>query len=271
MTRQLKKAHKLNKGFTLLEMAIVLAIVGLILGALLIPMSTQISMRDNRQTQINLGLIKEALIGYAVSNNRLPCPDTDFDGLENATPDVVPNTPQDFICVNDEGTLPYKTLGVESSDVWGNYFGYRIATNFSKWSQLLIDGQSSYKFFTLASTGSIKINSRGDNPANSLVEAKSITPLTTNAAAVIISYGRNGYGAFNKANTSQNEAPPAINVDETTNATKGVVKVSRVHTDKLADCSDTDESKSFCEFDDIVDWISPNILFNRMVAAGKLP
>jgi len=25
------------------------------------------------------------------------------------------------------------------------------------------------------------------------------------------------------------------------------------------------------EFDDIVTWLSPNILFNRMVVAGKLP
>jgi hypothetical protein len=27
----------------------------------------------------------------------------------------------------------------------------------------------------------------------------------------------------------------------------------------------------FCEFDDIVAWISPSILVSRMVSAGKLP
>jgi hypothetical protein len=50
----------------------------------------------------------------------------------------------------------------------------------------------------------------------------------------------------------------------------GLVKVTRVHSDKSDDCSDTEETKVFCEFDDVVDWISPNILFNRMVQAGKL-
>jgi hypothetical protein len=25
------------------------------------------------------------------------------------------------------------------------------------------------------------------------------------------------------------------------------------------------------EFDDIVDWVSPHVIYNRLVAAGKLP
>lgn len=247
---QLKKTYKFHKGFTLLEMAIVLTIVGLMLGALVIPMAAQVSLRDNVQTKTNLGLIKEALIGYALSNGRLPCPDNDFDGKENAS---------NSICVNYEGMLPYKTLGVEASDVWGNYYGYRVSSSFSD------------SHFTLASTGNITINSRGDNPnTTGDLEAKFVVPVVTTAAAVIISFGRNGYWAFNRTSNSRNDAPPSINVDEAINSMAGLVKVTRVHSDKSDDCSDTEEKKVFCEFDDVVDWVSPNILFNRMVQAGKL-
>ncbi len=222
-------------------------------------------------------IIKEAILGFAISNNRLPCPDINFDGNEDVTSIKLDNIPangqttQNFSCAYEEGLIPYLSLGASQGDTWFNYIGYRVSASFNNWSKVwrgevdsgvLIEG----KFFSLSSVGNIKVNSRGDNPSTTgVIETKFIAPIITNAAAVVISYGRNVYGAFNRADTSLNDAPPSTNADETTNATKGVVKVSRVHTDKLGDCSDTDESKGFCEFDDIVDWISPNILFNRLV------
>jgi hypothetical protein len=58
---------------------------------------------------------------------------------------------------------------------------------------------------------------------------------------------------------------PANYPDENTNATATTTFVSRVPQGARPILIGGGE------FDDIVTWISPNILFNRMVSAGKLP
>lgn len=103
------------KGFTLIEMAVVLVIVGLMLGGLLVPLSTQMETGRRKETAATLESIREALIGYAIINKRLPCPDTNDDGLPgpgvcNTGANQPPNV----------GGLPYVTLGVSSKDAWGN-------------------------------------------------------------------------------------------------------------------------------------------------------
>ena len=69
-------------GFTLIEMAVVLAIVGFILGGLLVPLRTQFDAARYDTVRAQLRTAEEALIGYAVANGgRLPCPVTDDDDL----------------------------------------------------------------------------------------------------------------------------------------------------------------------------------------------
>ena len=70
-------------GFTLLEITVVLFIVGLMIAGLFGPLETQLEARDRRQTQESLQEIADALYGFALTNRRLPCPDTDGDGLSN--------------------------------------------------------------------------------------------------------------------------------------------------------------------------------------------
>ena len=92
------------RGFTLIELAVVIAIVALLLGALLVPLATQVQGRNIKETQRSLKEIKEALLGYAVTQGRLPCPDTDRDGLE----DCAVANPWDVL----EGFLPWQDLTV---------------------------------------------------------------------------------------------------------------------------------------------------------------
>ncbi|HLD09715.1 MAG TPA: prepilin-type N-terminal cleavage/methylation domain-containing protein, partial [Methylophilaceae bacterium] len=55
-----------SNGFTLVEMAVVLVIVGLLLAGLLMPLSAQLDQRNTTDTQKALAEIQQALIGYAI-------------------------------------------------------------------------------------------------------------------------------------------------------------------------------------------------------------
>jgi prepilin-type N-terminal cleavage/methylation domain-containing protein len=70
MTRFLSR----SSGFTLVELAMVLFIVSLLIGGLLMPLSAQNEVRGRQETDRALANIREALIGFAAINGRLPCP-----------------------------------------------------------------------------------------------------------------------------------------------------------------------------------------------------
>ena len=65
-----------QSGFTLVELTIVLIIVGLLVGSLIPPLSSRIDQRNYNETRQQLNEIREALIGFAVANGRLPRPAT---------------------------------------------------------------------------------------------------------------------------------------------------------------------------------------------------
>ncbi len=123
------------RGFTLIELAVVIAIGGLLLGVILPTAARQFETRQARETRDVLGEIKEALIGVAISRDlpglsppsmgRLPCPDTDGDGLENRS-SVSP-----FSCTALVGELPYVNLSTPTEDAWGEPFQYQVTSEFT--------------------------------------------------------------------------------------------------------------------------------------------
>ncbi len=108
------------QGFLLIEMAIVLLIMTLVIGSLLIPLSVQMDQSRLKATQQDLETIKEALLGFAVINGRLPCPDTNNDGIED----------NPSAC-ETEGDLPWSTLAVGRQDAWGQPFRYRVDAHYT--------------------------------------------------------------------------------------------------------------------------------------------
>lgn len=271
-------------GFTLVEMAMVMIIVGLLLGGLLIPFSMQLDQQSYSHTQKQLDEIKESLIGYALVNERLPCPDTDGDALENTSVAFVNDTPtagqstETTSCTLEEGWLPSQNLQISDRDYWSKRLRYRVAQAFASSSTVYnanggaAGGGSilSTAHFSLATTGDISVQNRGDDPGTAGVQSKFLQAIVTNVPAVVISHGKNGYGS----SSSQSVAilnPPAENVDETTNSNSGTTKVSRSLVRDQGNCSDTDEALAICEFDDLVIWLPTSLLMGRMVSAGKLP
>lgn len=115
---RLRPAVPMPSGFTLIEMAVVLVILGLLIGGLIMPMAMQVEKDKRRQTETALTALREALVGYAIANQTLPCPDTDGDGQ----PDACATGSGNFSI----GEPPWALLGVESTDAWGGSYRYAV-------------------------------------------------------------------------------------------------------------------------------------------------
>ena len=272
-------------GFTLVEMAVVLFILGLLIAGLLGPLETQLEARDRRQTLDTMEVILDALYGYAITNRRLPCPNTDGDGVEQLDTDINGTDDYDAFtgpaldaivasggdCINEEGFVPWVTLGVKQGDAWGNRFTYRVAARDYTTVDVdgICDGNVAPFELDLCSVGDVDVQTRGDDPLTGGIAGKVILAQVNNVPAVVLSHGRNGFGATTVGGLAR-PAPPA-GTDELENTNLDETFMSRSYTGDNQTCDEADESQTFCPFDDMVKWLSPPVLNNRLVTAGQLP
>lgn len=102
-----------NKGFMLVEVALVIMLVAIILGPVLHLLSSQ-SRKDEVLQQLRTKQqISEAVEGFVLATGRLPCPATEARGKESRTGDA---------CTNSEGWLPAATL-----NTWNITGSWRMA------------------------------------------------------------------------------------------------------------------------------------------------
>lgn len=230
-----------NRAFTLVEMAIVLVIVGLLLGGMLAPLRSQMEHRRAADTAKALEEARDALAGFAARNGYLPCPSISAaNGLEDRA---------GTRCANERrlGFLPWATLGLQKLDAWEHLYLYSVTPAFS----------DSGAPFRLDTPRDITIASR--DAAGALVPASAQNDIP----AVVLSLGSNGFGAFSDAGVQAADAGQG-NVDEKANVQgDGRLFIARGQADNPAAPGGA--------YDDIVVWLSPNILFNRMLAAQRLP
>ena len=257
-------------GFTLVELAVVIAILGLVLGTMLAPLRAQIDAARIREAERMLGEIREALIGHAITRGALPCPDVVSDGIDGVAPAT---------CAGPAlaGVLPYQTLGVGRADPWGRHFEYRVAQEFSH--RVLTGQPPAAGRLDLTDTGDITVLTRGDDPGTAgTVERKHqsvATALTRAAPALVLSFGPGGLGGIGAATGRALALPSGGAADEVENADADATFVSRVHSRGADGCDDADESTvpppPSCGFDDLVTWISTPVLMARLVEARVLP
>lgn len=228
-----------NKGFTLVEMTVVIVIIGLMLGGLLIPLSGQMDQRNYSKAQSDMSEIREALIGYGIANGYLPCPAI---SSSNGSEDRTGTT-----CTSNKraGFLPWAELGLPKLDSWGHIYRYSVDPDYSN------------------SGNKISLSEEGDITIWSRDSAGALIKLTNDPAipAVVVSFGKNGRHGFNDDGTQLTDTS-ATNVDEDTNSSGTTTFISRDYSEVTSGGG---------EFDDVVVWISPNVYLNRMVAAGQLP
>lgn len=110
-----------NKGFTLVEVAIVLVIVGFLLSTVLGGLSAQQEVAKIKEDRALLKQVKEGLLAFVAVNGYLPCPDTDNDGLENRDGNQY--------CSAGSGNLPHLTLsGTGNKDAYSQPLFYAVNT-----------------------------------------------------------------------------------------------------------------------------------------------
>lgn len=243
-----KFSHSLNlgglqRGFTLVELSIVLVIIALLIGGMLVPLSAQRDIQSTKETQKLMSDAKEALLGFAAANCRLPCP------ADPLTPSGTANAGIENPAGCDttqEGVFPWATLGLHETDAWGRRLTYRVTKEFAKPVASCSTGSAA---FTLNTDGNI-----------SVLTATGGANLATKIPVILISHGKNGFGAYlpdgSRLDGSSDAGKLSPDADEQENADSNTTFVSKTETPT---------------FDDLVDWLSPNILTNRMISAGRLP
>ena len=274
-----------GRGFSLIEIAVVLVIIAILVTAVGIPLATQLDQQRTIETQKQLEAIKESIYGFALANGRLPCPATDgvlagtvnSRGVESFSTGAPLGTPANGLCMSYTGFVPAATLGISPVDAegfaldgWGlpqNRIRYAVARGTVAAISAACPTAPGTNVIILTATDALKtitmgcasvttpglqpmLRVCGNTPASTT--ACTGTPLTSSAPFVLISLGKNA-----------GSTASGTGADEAYNIATGTrfVFVSRIPTTQGV----------VNEFDDIVTWGSLNTLFARMVQAGKLP
>jgi prepilin-type N-terminal cleavage/methylation domain-containing protein len=278
---------KRTRGFTLIELAIVMVIVTILIGGLAMPLSAQIQARRIAETKKILEEAREAIIGYAMSHtipNKCTCT---YDGtgelvllssscVTHPSPSTwcpatgTPNQsstetfirhylpcPADAdgrenrtgdICTNADDLFPWVDLGTASQDAWGNRLHYSVE------NREYADKSKGMPDLATYTPPYVTLNLKricSDSTCTTLV--------ADNLPVVVFSHGPNGWGAQN-INGNTLAAPTSADELENTNADPSFVNRTP---SKAGDASG--------EFDDLVVWISDGVLRSRVCPAGGCP
>lgn len=212
----MKRLRIQHSGFSLLELAVVLVVVGVITAIAMNSGSEALSATRENATRQRMKALEDAFQAYRDANNRLPCPAsltiaegaTNF-GVEGATPGTctgstpaannsaagVTNTTKTGV----EGAVPVVTLGLPTDfmyDGWGRRLRY------------VVDSSAT------ATTAFTSIRSQCTDLAITIKDMSG-NNRTDGAIYALISHGENGHGGYTKNGVISNVG--STNTDEQTN------------------------------------------------------
>jgi prepilin-type N-terminal cleavage/methylation domain-containing protein len=238
-----------TRGFTLIEMAFVLVIAGLVIsGALTMYKSLTINTAIST-TRVREEAARTALISFISRNNRLPCPavptlasNDPLYGHEAATPGTCTNTTYGPIAI---GILPWLDLGMpdeNAQDAYSHRITYAVALAATNLTADTVTGMK----------GVMSVY-----PHKFVAGMLALNP-SSPAVVVLISHGFNGYGAYLPDNGVRMAPPPGVDEQENTDADVNFVKGAYSE-------SPTNP------FDDIVLWQTPTDLLTPLARDGAIP
>jgi prepilin-type N-terminal cleavage/methylation domain-containing protein len=185
----MSRRHRNRAGFTLIEMAIVVALFGLLLGGGLLGVGKFFDRLASQDTRNRLTRVERALATYVIQNGELPCADTDTDGLSNDT--ACSGAPSASVV---QGLVPYRTLGLardDAQDGWHNFISYLVTVDLATTSSALACGSGSVNYSKVMTDTPGQIEPL-DDPATESWDASN----PPRSAYALISHGENGFGAI---------------------------------------------------------------------------
>ncbi len=126
-----------KKGFTLIEIAIVMVILGILLGGGIPLLRSLMEQKKRNETISYIKEAKEVVINYARIYGRLPFADTNGDGVEDSG--------------SYHGFFPYVTLSISPVDSYSRHLGYEVNRN------LTIDKDTTCRTIRSGLTGNPKV------------------------------------------------------------------------------------------------------------------
>ena len=136
---------KNNKGFTLLELSIVLLVVGFLTTTSITMTRGYINYQKHKETKNNIDEIVFSINNYVLKNKKLPCPANMKKNYKNS--DAVESCSEsrevDGILV---GTIPAKDLGLNNkavADAWQNKLIYMVVKDYTDENYFMRKSESS--------------------------------------------------------------------------------------------------------------------------------
>lgn len=186
-----------RRGFTLLEMSIVLVIIGVVTGGIMVVFSKSIERRQAQETQVKMQAIQQALLDYRRAFGRIPCPADVTLSLSSASFGTESsNSGNDCAGANNVvltastvylGMAPVRALRLPDGmaiDGWGRRIMYAVDKN-------------------LAATDAFSTVAISDATTRLTIKDAGAATKTASAVYVLLSYGPNGHGAYPRSGGSR--------------------------------------------------------------------
>ena len=247
------------RGFSLVELAVVMVIVAFMLGGLMYTLSAQTEQRNFEDTRRRIEQARELLLGFAIVNGRLPCPATlvsagDESPAGGGTCNMLPPY---------GGWLPARRIGYQQTDAggyaldaWGNRIRYAVSTTtwgttpFARFTKQHVSSDATAAWLVSTVPGDLVICASATGITGTTCGTAAPVTNQNVVVAIIFSTGKNG------------AIPCATCPDEAANTNGNQVFVFHTPTPSAA---------ANGEFDDLFTWITVGELYGKLISAGVLP
>jgi prepilin-type N-terminal cleavage/methylation domain-containing protein len=258
-----------GRGFTLIEIAVVLVIAALLIAAGVGITTAMVDNSRSRTTRQHMEEVKLALQRFIASNGRVPCPAVEtlpptdnLFGLEAATPGTCTGTVDlpggtfgaYVVDAAKRGVVPWKSLGLTldaASDGWGNQLTYMATVTATGKNFDTLAGMRGSIYVHSAAPVAVGLPGTG-NQVNACSTTAHDNACNRAAVVLLMSHGRNILGAY----TSQGARAPlptGAAEAENTNADRSVVN-----------------AEPSTIFDDILVPLTPDVLLAPLAAQGAI-